>query len=211
MGIRIVAGVVGFVVVVLLVQSYVLGGDDDDDSGANAGAAPTATLPAELPEPIPLANTEGGAPAGEGAAATGTTTYIVQEGDTMGTIATAFDVPPEAQAAWINEVLEANGIEDARFILVGQELQVPNTPAPLPEGEAQQGQPPAEPTPVAPAAEGVYIVVSGDSPLFIAEKFCVENPVEWANELISINGDFTTLIPGQELVLPAGTPPQCVQ
>jgi hypothetical protein len=58
--------------------------------------------------------------------------------------------------------------------------------------------------------EGTYTVVSGDTPLDIAEKLCVEGATAWANELVTLNDlDPSNLKVGQVLQLPAGTPDNC--
>ena len=213
MGGKIIAGVIGFVVVVLLIQNYVLGDDDGPNTLGRSGAAPTATLPAQTPEAISLGQVQSTGASAEGGSGstTGGGTYVVQAGDTLGSIATALNIAPEAQAAWVAEVLEVNGIPDARLLQAGQELIIPTaqagssgTPA------AGSGVEIATATPGASGGEGTYIIVSGDTPFGIAEKFCVEGPEAWVNELIALNGlDPNALSVGQELQLPAGTPPQC--
>lgn len=219
---RIIAGVIGFVVLVLLVQNYVLGGSDGDDgSVALSGAAPTATPPAQLPDPILLGSTgaegtEGNGTAG-GTSNGGSDTYVVQSGDTLGTIAASFNVPPEAQAAWINEVLELNGIADARTLQAGQELQVPATSATAsetpgaPTGSTGPGPGIATATPTSAAGSGgTYVIQSGDTPYDIAAAFCVESPASWVDELVELNGiNPNNLTVGEELTLPDGTPAQC--
>jgi len=214
MGVRIVAGIVGFVVVVLLIQSYVLGGDDGvSNDPLTSGVAPTATLPAQLPEPIALGSVDAaGGSTGDAGATTGGGTYIVQAGDTLGSIATSFNVAPEAQATWIAEVLDLNGIADARLLQAGQELIIPTAPAAAQSTPAGSTGGTVGVATTVPSAEGVYIVISGDTPLGIAEKFCVDSPASWVNELVTLNGiDPSALRVGQELELPTGTPAQCSQ
>ena len=224
MGGKIIAGVIGFVVLVLLVQNYVLGGDDGPDVSGRTGAAPTATLPAQTPEAISLGQVQaGGATGSSGAGATaGGGTYVVQSGDTLGSIATALNIAPEVHAEWIAAVLEANGIPDARLLQAGQELVLPTAQAGSGQTEAGSPQTPAtgpgievatatpEPGSEATGGGGTYIVVSGDTPFGIAEKLCVEGAEAWVNELVALNGlDPSALSIGQELELPAGTPEQC--
>jgi LysM repeat protein len=217
MGGRIIAGVIGFVILVLLIQSYVI---NDDDGGADnlgrSGAAPTATLPAQTPEAISLGSSQspGGGSTGAGGTTTGGGTYVVQSGDTLGSIATAMNVAEEAQAAWINEVLDLNGIADARLLQAGQELQLPEAPAgaaTTPGANNGGGIAVATQTPSpSGGAGGTYIVESGDTPLGIAEKFCVEGAAAWVNELVALNGlDPNNLSVGQELELPPNTPAEC--
>ena len=229
---KVIAGIVGFVVFVIFVQSCLLGGDDDPlVSPGESGAAPTATLPAQLPEAVLLGEGTGGGATGGAGTTTGGGTYVVKSGDTLGSIAAGFNIAPEAQAAWITEVLRINNIEDARLIQVGQELNVPQAPAavqptvtPRANGTPSSTQQPgasATPRPGATAAVsptrsaagggGTYVVVSGDTPLGIAEKHCVEGAAAWVNELVALNDiDASNLGVGDELELPAGTPAQCV-
>lgn len=132
MGAKIIAGVVVFVALVVFVQSFVLGGDEEPlETPDRTGLAPTATLPAELPEPVSLGESSGDVLAStddtEGEPA-GNETYVVQSGDTLATIAASFEVAPEDQAGWIAEVLELNGLADARSLQEGQELTVPGAP-----------------------------------------------------------------------------------
>ena len=212
MGGRIIAGVIGFVVLVLLIQNYVL---DDDDGGTGnpgrTGAAPTATLPAQTPEAISLGQVQTGSPSSNGGGATtGGGTYVVQEGDTLGSIAASLNVAPEAQAAWIAEVLDLNGIADARLLQAGQELIIPTAPASTSTTPGTNGIAIATATPGVAGEGGTYIVVSGDTPFGIAEKLCVEGAAVWVNELLALNGiDPNNLSVGQELQLPTGTPAQC--
>jgi LysM repeat protein len=223
MGAKLVAGFIGFVLLVLFVQSVILGGDDDSlDPPGLSGAAPTATLPAQTPVAVLLG--EGAAGGGStGGATTGGGTYVVQSGDTLGSIAASFNVAPEAQADWVAQVLELNGIPDARLLQAGQELIIPTAQAATPNntpannGPSATQAPTSNPTATPPARSGTggggtYIVVSGDTPLGIAAKHCVEGAAAWANELVALNGiDAANLSVGDELELPANTPDQCAQ
>jgi LysM repeat protein len=95
-------------------------------------AAPTLTLP----------------PAGETAAAGPTPTlYVVQAGDTLGSIAQRFEVTVAA-------IMDANGLSDANVIAVGQTLLIPvegyvpptataSNPGPLPTNAAEPPRPTA--------------------------------------------------------------------
>jgi LysM repeat protein len=218
MGAKLIGGFVGFVIVVLFLQSYVFGGDDGGpNTPGRSGAVPTATLPAQLPQPIVLAESAGGSGGGASTNAGGGSTraYVVKSGDTLGAIATGLGVPADQQAAWINQVLDINNIADARNIQVGVELQVP-APAPTarpsatvrPSGSATTrpsgtGTAPATArpnttptvrpatTPTAtprPAASGdTYTVVDGDTGFGIAAKCGVDNPAPWLNELEELN------------------------
>jgi LysM repeat protein len=84
---------------------------------------------------------------------------------------------------------------------VGQKLIIPGQePGVVPEGTAT---PEGETTTPTPSAEGVYIVQEGDYPGSIAEQFGIS-----AEELMEANGitDPTSLIVGQELIIPTATP-----
>jgi LysM repeat protein len=235
MGAKLIAAFVGFVLVVLFLQSYVFGGDDGGlDTPGRAGAVPTATLPAQLPQPIVLAETTGGSGGGASTGGGGGSTraYVVKSGDTLGAIATSLGVPADQQAAWISQVLDINAIADARNIQVGVELQVP-APAPTPRpsatarpsgsatarpsGTTVATQPAgptatarpagtATPTPRPIASGDTYTVVDGDTGFGIAEKCGVDEPTPWLNELEELNDiDAGNLNIGDELILPAGT------
>jgi LysM repeat protein len=212
MGGRIIAGVIGFVVLVLLFQNYVLNeGDGGTGNSGRTGAAPTATLPAQTPVAISLGEVpSGGSSTDGGSTTTGGGTYVVKEGDTLGSIAASLNVAPEAQAAWVAEVLDLNGIADARLLQAGQELLIPTAPAAAETPGTGGGIAVATATPAAPGEGGTYIVVSGDTPLDIAAKFCVGAPTAWVNELLALNGiDPNNLAVGQELQLPPNTPALC--
>src|SRR5690606_29431712 len=142
-----------------------------------SGLAPTATLPAQTPVAISLGQVEsaGAAPGANGGGSSGGT-YVVQSGDNLGSIAAAMNVPPEAQADWISQVLELNGMADARLLQAGQELVLPGVTGGSPASTPVQGQgtPTPSRTPASSGGQGTYIVVSGDTPFGIAEKFCVQ-------------------------------------
>jgi LysM repeat protein len=226
MGAKIIAGLVGLVVLIVFAQSYVLGGGGTAmPTASRPGSIPTATPPAQTPEPILLGQVQG---AGGGTPRPGASgaTYTVRSGDTLVAIAANLNVPADQQAAWIAEVLRLNNMRDARELQVGQELRLPAitaaaatgtpsrtaTPAGSPTASGTRAAGTATPTPTSRAAGSgrTYTVVSGDYPLLIAEKHCVENPLAWAQELLDLNDtDASSLRVGQELQLPAGTPPQC--
>lgn len=221
MGGKIIAGVVGFVVLVLIVQNYVLGdGGPGTQTPGRTGAVPTATMPAQTPVAVSLGAVQPGGAGATNGGSGGTTspgTYVVQSGDTLGTIATSFNVAPENQAAWIAEVLDLNGLADARLLQAGQELLLPDVPAgaaQTPGAGSTGSNPIVTATPGGSTGSGgsggTYTIVSGDTPFGIAEKFCVPNPAAWVDQLISINDlNPNNLTLGQELDLPAGTPPPC--
>ena len=126
-----------------------------------------------------------------------------------------------------------NGIEDARLLKAGQELQLPRVPTqtaaarttpgaatPAAGGTAARTTPGASATaPRTPAAgstatprpagggAGTYTVQSGDFPLAIAQKLGIPaaQQTAWVNELIALNNiNPSALSVGQVLQLPAG-------
>jgi LysM repeat protein len=214
---KIVTGVLAFTVLVLLAQIYLLDEGGGPEPRGRSGAAPTATLPARTPEATSLGsiNPTGASPDG-GGGTTGGGAYVVQSGDTLDSIAAAMDVAPESRDAWIAQVLELNGIADARLIQAGQELTLPAAPAAA-SGTVETGTPASgggivTQTPTPSGDITVYTVVSGDTLVGIAEKFCVEGADTWVEELAALNGiEGGAISAGQELELPAGTPEQCAE
>ena len=224
MGGKLVAAIIGVIILVVLAQTFVFGGDDDIPSVNNPSSIPTATPPVDQGTPVLLGQGEAGT-ANDGSSSGGAqSTYTVQSGDTLGAIASQLGVAAEDQAAWVAEVLELNGMEDARQLQTGQELILPGVPqasagdgnsnlndAPTPQST---GQPSATGTAATPTtgsgAIGIYVVGDGDYPYLIALKHCVEDPDAWVVVLLDINAvDATSLSVGQELDLPPGTPPFC--
>lgn len=69
--------------------------------------------------------------------------HVVQAGETLGQISIQYDVPVEA-------IMAANGMDNANFLAVGQELTIPQEGAPLPtvEATAVAGAEAALPTPL---------------------------------------------------------------
>jgi len=110
------------------------GSDKKNDTpgvAARPGSVPTATPPANLPEPILLGAisdggpTTSGTPGANGTPGTGgVATYTVKSGDTLSAIAAAQGIPGDQQAAWIAEVIRINNKKDAG-LNVGEELNLP--------------------------------------------------------------------------------------
>jgi len=228
MGAKFVAAIIGVIILVVLAQTFIFGGDDGSPSVNNPGSIPTATPPVNQEQPVLLG--QGDADGGNSGASSSSaqSTYTVQSGDTLGGIASQLGVAPEDQAAWVAEVLELNGMADARQLQAGQELILPGVPqstssndAPTPTPETQsttetQATPPPSATGTLPTATpgsgavGIYVVADGDYPYLIALKHCVDDPDAWVEELLDINAvDASSLSIGQELDLPPGTPPFC--
>jgi LysM repeat protein len=234
MGAKFVAAIIGVIILVVLAQTFVFGGDDGAPSVNNPSSIPTATPAIDQEEPVLLGQSDAGDGNGGGGSSGGAqSTYTVQSGDTLGAIADQLGIAPEAQAAWVQEVLDLNGMEDARQLQAGQELILPGAPPSTtsstdeddeadeadaedtPETEST-APPSATGTSVTPTPEGgggavgIYVVADGDYPYLIALKHCVDDPDAWVEELLDINGATAeSLSIGQELDLPPGTPPFC--
>ena len=139
----------------------------------------------------PSSGAQAPAPAPAPAQPTGTTTYTVQAGDSLATIAAQFGTNYIALA-------EMNGIANPDIVHVGQVLQVPapaGTPAPSDAGAAA---PAPQPT------TGTYTVQRGDSLATIAAQFGINY-----FELARINGiaNPDVLRVGQVLQVPGAPPP----
>ncbi|MPZ49813.1 MAG: LysM peptidoglycan-binding domain-containing protein [Dehalococcoidia bacterium] len=204
MAIKLGAGALVLVLLVVLFQGKLFGGGDNDPPGSvgRRGSIPTATPPANPPEPILLGEIRASGAGTTSAAAGGEGTYVVKSGDTLAGIAISLNVSAGQQAAWLAEVLRLNGIADARLLNVGDALRLPRlptaTPGPRPSATPAtaatptrtavpqaQATAPAAPTQAASTATprpttvpvagggGAYTVVSGDFPLAIAEKLGV--------------------------------------
>src|SRR3990172_7527383 len=202
------------------------GGGDETISATRPGSIPTATAPANLPDPILLgeSQTSGGTPL---TGASGETTYTVKSGDTLYGIAAQLGIPASDQAAWVADVLKLNSIADVTLLRAGQEIRLPRvsatpratgTATPRPTGTAPGTTPTptsttvattATPRPTVVGGGGTYTVVSGDYPFLIAQKLGVPESQQaaWVQQLIALNSiDPSNLQVGQVLQLPAGTP-----
>ena len=113
--------------------------------------------------------------------------HIVQEGETLGMIAEAYEVD-------LLLLMAFNGIDDANIIGAGAEILIP------PEGT---GMPTSTPLPstLIPGQEIIYVVQEGDDLATIAARFnsTVEAIVD-ANDLDDPNNIFI----GQRLIVPWG-------
>jgi LysM repeat protein len=179
-------------------------GDAPDDA-----RIPTATLPAELPEPTIV----GGGVVQPG----GGTSYTIKAGDTLAGVAERFGVSLE-------DLLAANPGINPSTLQAGDNVKLPSgtdipsvTPRPTEDPDAteepteepaateepQPTEPPAteEPAPTnTPASLGqTYIVRSGDIPVTIAEQFGIS-----VEELLAANPGInpTNLQIGDVLIIP---------
>ena len=175
-----------------LVAALALGLAACGDSGdrVDLSKVPTATLPAELPEPIIV-----GAPVPGG----GGRTYTIEPGDTLSAVAEQFDVSVEA-------LMEANEIEDPTRLEVGQVLVIPGTASsgPFPTPVSPEATPTLRPGGLTPGpGESTYVVQSGDNASVIAERFGIT-----LEELAAVNGvtidELRALEVGQVLIISAG-------
>jgi LysM repeat protein len=184
------------------------GGGSDTGEAPDDESIPTATLPAELPEPMIV----GGGIVQPG----GGLTYTVKSGDTMASIAESLGISLE-------DLMAANPGVDPSTLHAGDTLKLPSgteapvvTPAPAPtEGAAptEDVEEPTEepaPTEAPPTEEPVatntptslgqsYVVQSGDIPETIAAQFGITTQA-----LLAANPGInpTNLQVGQVLIIP---------
>jgi len=183
------------------------GGDGSDASAPpDLSKIATATMPAELPEPILI---------GQGNVSTGSgPTYTVQSGDTLAGIAARFNLS-------LDDLLAANPGLDPAQLGVGDAVRLPegvdaNAPTPSPESETEatptEEPPPPEPTSTPPPAPSptpsslgqTYTVQSGDIPETIAARFGITTEALLAaNPGVNPNN----LQVGQVLIIPPAAPP----
>ena len=141
-----------------------------------ATAAPATSAPpaaTSAPAPAPTATSAPAPTAAAPAAAGAPTTYVVQPGDWVYTIARKFNVSP-------NAIIEVNGLHAPYTLHAGQVLTIPAGGAPPPGGN-------------------VYIVQHGDTLYSIARKYGKSvAAIAEANHLVNLHFIFV----GQRLVIP---------
>jgi peptidoglycan endopeptidase LytF len=169
-------------------------------SRQNPAKIPTATLPANLPDPLivqGLPTSRPVTPAGD--------TYTVQSGDTLSSIA-------EQLGTTVDELTSLNNLESSD-LYVGQVLQVPKksvsaaTPTPRASSATPTRQATSQSTPssrVTPGSgQNEYTVQSGDTAADIAANFGIT-----LDELAAANNmtvdDLRSLSIGDVLIIPAG-------
>jgi len=174
-------------------------------SRVDPGKIPTATLPANLPEPLIIQ----GMPTRAAQQASGDT-YVVESGDSLYAIA-------EKLGTTVDELKELNGLTNNE-LSVGQVLRIPGdassgTPSPTPEKRETPTREPTEgtediETPAARATpgegQGGYTVQSDDNANDIALRFGVT-----VEELAAANNttvdDLRSLEVGEVLIIPAAS------
>ena len=122
------------------------------------------------------------------------TTYTVQPGDTLSSIARTFGVT-------VDTIVQANNISNPNFIASGQVLTIPGVDGPInAEPAAPVSAQPA--APVQATADGRYVVQRGDSLSKIAGVTGVSvNAIVAANEISNPN----LITVGQALIIPGWT------
>jgi lysozyme len=114
----------------------------------------------------------------------------VQSGDTLGGIASTYGTTVE-------ELLALNGLSDADYLYVGQELQIPG--GGVAQTEVVASTQPTSDTTGGGGSGQVHVVQSGDTLYGIAEQYGTD-----VEAIIAANGltdaDFLSL--GQELQIP---------
>ena len=188
------------VIAALAIVAGACGGGSSDDQSIDLDAVPTATLPAELPEPVIIG---GGAVLPGGGA-----TYTIQSGDTFSSIATQFDTTVE-------QLIAANPGVDPRGLVAGDTIRLPEPadgqapPPPAEPTEEAEPEPTEEPEPTStpepaptntPSALGQsYVIQSGDIPVDIAAEFGIT-----VEALLAANPgmDSGNLQVGQVIIIP---------
>jgi LysM repeat protein len=184
--------------VAVIVLALACGEENPKGVGGTQGLTDPRTVATATPwaTPPPVVYLEGGEEGGAGPARPAGGTYTVKAEDTLYDIAQRFGVS-------VDELMEANEITDPASLSIGQKLVIPGQESGgAPEETASPEAEAATATPTT-TAEGVYIVQEGDYPSSIAEKFGIS-----VEELMEANDitDPTSLIVGQELIIPTPTP-----
>lgn len=145
---------------------------------APATSTPSPTpIPSDTPVPTPTEEIVQPPPAGE-------TTYTVQRGDTLSTIARRFD-------STVAAIAQRNGIANVNRIFVGQQLVIPAGTPPPPAAPTPEPEQPSEPQ--------TYVVRPGDTLFRISARFGVSlDAIVQANGIVNRNLIFV----GQVLTIP---------
>jgi LysM repeat protein len=199
-------GIVVLCALALAASAGVACGGDGSDAGGppDLSKIATATLPADLPEPILI---------GQGNVSTGSgPTYTVRSGDTLAAIAARFNIS-------LDDLRAANPGLDPAALSVGDVVRLPEgveATAPTstpPAAEETPTEPPAPeptntsepaPTPTPSSLGQTYVVKSGDIPETIAAQFGIT-----VAELLAANPGVNpnNLQVGQVLIIPPAAAP----
>lgn len=155
-----------------------------------AKASPTAMATQAVASPTPAAPTPQSTQVAAAIETPAPKVHVVKPGEMLLLIAQEYGVSME-------DILQANGMENADFIYVGQELIIPQADA------TPTTAPTAMPTPAPIATSFIHVVEAGENLASIASKYgvSVEAIIE-ANGLRSAEWIFI----GQRLIIPATGP-----
>jgi LysM repeat protein len=164
------------------------------------------TLQVPLPTGTSVAATLPVAVEPQGWSATGSSTYVVQAGETLSSIATKSGVPTAQVPAWIERVEQLSRIDKNDALVEGEVLLIPASQV-VPAAASASGGASAGAA-VKPAAAGVkYRVKAGDSLHDIAELHGISGRrlSGWIDEVLELNSvaSANMIIAGTELLLPA--------
>ncbi|MCA9957651.1 MAG: LysM peptidoglycan-binding domain-containing protein, partial [Anaerolineales bacterium] len=129
-------------------------------------------------------------------------TYVVQQGDTLSSIARQYGTTVQA-------IVQANNIENANFITVGQVLIIPGTSGDFDAASSDGGVSTDDNSSSGSGSgtavvdsSGVYIIQPGDSLYSIAQRFgTTVDEIVAANNLANPN----FIVSGQEIIVPGAT------
>jgi len=114
-------------------------------------------------------------------------TYKVQDGDSLYSIASDLGIPDSKVAAWVQEFLDLNGLDDADNLTAGQTVKIPGTAA----RSSATSTPTLSQTSGSSSAGGsrAYTVQSGDTLYGIAANLNVpgEKLYEWVQATLTLN------------------------
>jgi LysM repeat protein len=126
-------------------------------------------------------------------------TYVVQDGDTLGSIAVKQGISVDGLAGWVASVVSLNGMAGPDQLATAQILRMPvatSTPNTPPAGAS------------VPRTQKSYVVRDGETLLTIAAGAGVApgDQPGWVSTVVSLNGlaNPDDLASGQSLLLPAG-------
>lgn len=169
------------------------GGADNGDSGGDSGTgtdnASEPTAPVNVVMPVQKSTPN----------ADGSIIHIVQEGQTLWTIAAVYEVD-------LNTLLELNGLTSSSYVFVGDEIMIqpPGTlPSATPTIEPGTTSSFPESTSLAPATSGSRVlgtaVAYGDQPKFTSTPIVIQLPTKLANSA-GVETQSNNLIPEDKTI-----------